>query len=225
MDALSRPRRGSAGTAPCIRRRRRRHWSGCSTPSPRAARSRGCTAARPVRRSACCAGPGARGLAVDLVGALGRRPRPGRPRRSRRGRRVALGVVPSTDPADVPTDSQVTEAVVRWLDMVGLDPEVVGDRLVLTPACGLAGATPDLGAAVAFAAAGGGQPPVRVRVRQHGAGLPDRHGGPERKDRGDHRRRLRRGRRAHDPTGRAARRRRDGADLLRRRRAGADRRW
>jgi hypothetical protein len=26
--------------------------------------------------------------------------------------------------------------------MVGLDPEAVGDRLVLTPACGLAGASP-----------------------------------------------------------------------------------
>ena len=34
------------------------------------------------------------------------------------------------------------EAVLRWLDMVGLDPEAVGERLVLTPSCGLAGATP-----------------------------------------------------------------------------------
>jgi hypothetical protein len=27
--------------------------------------------------------------------------------------------------------------------MLGLDPDQLGDRLVLTPACGLAGATPD----------------------------------------------------------------------------------
>ncbi len=31
----------------------------------------------------------------------------------------------------------------RWLDMLGLDPEQVGDGLVLTPACGLAGASRD----------------------------------------------------------------------------------
>ena len=36
----------------------------------------------------------------------------------------------------------VTESVVRWLDMLGLDPDGLGDRLVLTPACGLAGAAP-----------------------------------------------------------------------------------
>ena len=59
------------------------------------------------------------------------------------GQTVALGVVPSTDPATAPTDTEVTEGVLRWLDMLGLDPEQVGDRLVLTPACGLAGASPD----------------------------------------------------------------------------------
>ena len=57
------------------------------------------------------------------------------------GETVALGVVPSTDPATAPTDAQVTEAVLRWLEMLGLDPDAVGDRLVLTPACGLAGAS------------------------------------------------------------------------------------
>jgi hypothetical protein len=30
----------------------------------------------------------------------------------------------------------------RWLDLVGLDPESVGERLGISPACGLAGATP-----------------------------------------------------------------------------------
>ena len=32
--------------------------------------------------------------------------------------------------------------MLRWLEMLGLDPDQVGDRLVLTPACGLAGASP-----------------------------------------------------------------------------------
>jgi methionine synthase II (cobalamin-independent) len=55
------------------------------------------------------------------------------------GRRVLLGVVPSTRPAAVPTQGSVTERVERFLDMVGLEPS---ERLVLTPACGMAGADP-----------------------------------------------------------------------------------
>ncbi len=58
------------------------------------------------------------------------------------GETVALGVVPGTDPAAEPTDTQLTERVLRWLDMLGLDPAEVGERLVVTPACGLAGASP-----------------------------------------------------------------------------------
>jgi methionine synthase II (cobalamin-independent) len=58
------------------------------------------------------------------------------------GRTAALGVVPSTDPVTEPSDARTTERVQRWLDMLGLDPEVVGERLVVTPTCGLAGATP-----------------------------------------------------------------------------------
>lgn len=52
---------------------------------------------------------------------------------------VGLGVVPSTAP--LPEERAAGERVLRWLDLVGLDPDVVGDRLVVTPACGLAGAT------------------------------------------------------------------------------------
>jgi hypothetical protein len=33
--------------------------------------------------------------------------------------------------------------VLRFLDRLGLDPPSVSDRLVVTPACGLAGAEPD----------------------------------------------------------------------------------
>lgn len=55
------------------------------------------------------------------------------------GRTVALGVAASTD-APV-GDKQLTERMLRWLDMLGLDPATVGQHLVLTPACGLAGAS------------------------------------------------------------------------------------
>lgn len=57
------------------------------------------------------------------------------------GRTAALGVVPATDPAFPVSDARVVERVQRWLDMLGLDPEEVGDALVLTPTCGLAGAS------------------------------------------------------------------------------------
>ncbi len=55
------------------------------------------------------------------------------------GRRVFLGVVPTTRPGSVPTESAVAERVVRLLDMLGLEPT---ERLVLTPGCGLAAADP-----------------------------------------------------------------------------------
>jgi methionine synthase II (cobalamin-independent) len=58
------------------------------------------------------------------------------------GESVALGVVPSTEPGTAPTATALTERVLRWLDMVGLDLEVVSERLVVTPTCGLAGASP-----------------------------------------------------------------------------------
>lgn len=58
---------------------------------------------------------------------------------------VALGVVPSVGPAAAGDPKQAakgaTDRVVRWLDMLGLDPTAYADRLFLTPACGLAGAT------------------------------------------------------------------------------------
>jgi hypothetical protein len=48
-----------------------------------------------------------------------------------------LGVVDPLDPVSG------TEKVLRFLDMVGLDPDEVAARLVVTPTCGLAGADPD----------------------------------------------------------------------------------
>jgi hypothetical protein len=58
------------------------------------------------------------------------------------GETVALGVVPSLEPPTPPSDAQLTERVLRMLDMLGLDPEEVSDRLVITTGCGLAGASP-----------------------------------------------------------------------------------
>lgn len=57
------------------------------------------------------------------------------------GETVALGVVPSVDPSTEPGDAWLTQQVLRWLDIIGLDPDELTDRLVVTSACGLAGAS------------------------------------------------------------------------------------
>ena len=84
---------------------------------------------------------GARGLSVDLA-VLSARDHDQVAEALTDGLSVALGVVPSVDPAPEPTDGEVTQSVLRWLDMLGLDPGELGDQLVLTPSCGLAGASP-----------------------------------------------------------------------------------
>lgn len=60
-----------------------------------------------------------------------------------RGHLVMLGIVPSTDPVAWPEDAGLTERVLRLLDLLGLDPGApdVPGELVVTPACGLAGAS------------------------------------------------------------------------------------
>lgn len=89
-------------------------------------------------------GAGAAGLSVDLdvVDAAGH---DRLAEALEAGASVALGVVPSVDPGPAIDPKQearhTTERVVRWLDMLGLDPGEYADRLILTPACGLAGAS------------------------------------------------------------------------------------
>ena len=56
------------------------------------------------------------------------------------GRPVHLGVVPGTDPEAWPAETATTDRVLRFLDMLGLEPSVV-PSLVVTPACGMAGAS------------------------------------------------------------------------------------
>jgi methionine synthase II (cobalamin-independent) len=55
------------------------------------------------------------------------------------GGQAWLGVVPSGGSAE-PTTRAALDRTRRLLDMLGFDPEEVSDRVVLTPACGLAGA-------------------------------------------------------------------------------------
>ncbi len=56
------------------------------------------------------------------------------------GEQVVLGALPTTGPP--PSEKQVTESVLRWLDMLGLDPATIGATLGVSPGCGLAGASP-----------------------------------------------------------------------------------
>lgn len=58
------------------------------------------------------------------------------------GQQVFLGLVPSTDPSTAPTGKAFVERVLRLLDMLGFDAETAGESLVITPTCGLAGASP-----------------------------------------------------------------------------------
>lgn len=96
----------------------------------------------------CCAadvpvdllrGAGARGLSVDLD-VLPASAYDGLATALEAGERLLLGVVTALEPETRPTDRSVAERAARWLDMLGLEPS---EQLVLTPSCGLAGATPD----------------------------------------------------------------------------------
>lgn len=96
----------------------------------------------------CCApdvpigllrGAGAQGVLLDL-GLLGADGHDAAAEALEAGATVALGVVPTS--GELPTDKAVVERVLRWLDMLGLDPGTVGAQLLVTPTCGLAGSTP-----------------------------------------------------------------------------------
>jgi Cobalamin-independent synthase, Catalytic domain len=87
-------------------------------------------------------GAGARGLSGDLS-VLGADDLDAFAEALDAGERVALGVVPSVEPEQAPSEKAFTERVLRVLDILGLDPDAVSDLLVITPACGLASASPD----------------------------------------------------------------------------------
>jgi methionine synthase II (cobalamin-independent) len=58
------------------------------------------------------------------------------------GRTVVLGVVPATTPEKRPSAEEVAAAVVAVTDRLGFGRAALRDRIGVTPACGLAAATP-----------------------------------------------------------------------------------
>lgn len=54
---------------------------------------------------------------------------------------VGLGVLPAADPAGDPGRTAAADRVLALLEMLGLDPAEVGGGLLVTPTCGLAGAS------------------------------------------------------------------------------------
>ena len=81
-------------------------------------------------------GAGARGLSVDLDH-QGPADHDVLAEALEAGDTVVLGLVPTTD-AEI-GEAVVVERVTRWLDLVGLDPATVGERLGISGTCGLAG--------------------------------------------------------------------------------------
>jgi methionine synthase II (cobalamin-independent) len=57
------------------------------------------------------------------------------------GRTVMLGVVPATAPAGRPSAEEVAKSAVDITDRLGFSRAVLRERIGITPACGLAGAT------------------------------------------------------------------------------------
>ncbi len=58
------------------------------------------------------------------------------------GGTVMAGVIPSTAPASRPTVKEVAASVAAVIDRLGFARSVLRERIGVTPACGLAGATP-----------------------------------------------------------------------------------
>ncbi|WP_101949171.1 methionine synthase [Mycobacterium sp. 3519A] len=58
------------------------------------------------------------------------------------GRTVMLGVVTATAPATRPSAEEIAKAAAAVTDRLGFARSVLRDRIGITPACGLAGATP-----------------------------------------------------------------------------------
>jgi methionine synthase II (cobalamin-independent) len=59
------------------------------------------------------------------------------------GRTVMLGVVASTGPERLPSAEELAKWAVSITDRIGFARSVLRDRVGITPACGLAGATPE----------------------------------------------------------------------------------
>ncbi|MFT4087385.1 MAG: vitamin-B12 independent methionine synthase [Gordonia sp. (in: high G+C Gram-positive bacteria)] len=55
---------------------------------------------------------------------------------------MAAGIVPSTDPDRAPDPEQLGLRLISLVDRIGLERTVVRDNMLITPTCGLAGASP-----------------------------------------------------------------------------------
>ena len=116
------------GTLRDVRRR-------CTT----AARS-WCTRARRTCRSRCCAGPGPAGVSFDFS-LLTERDEDAIGEAVEGGTQLFAGVVPGTDaPLSDPAGS-VMGVRTLWRRL-GLNPGTLAESVVITPSCGLAGASP-----------------------------------------------------------------------------------
>lgn len=56
------------------------------------------------------------------------------------GRDVILGAVPGTDPVTVPAAEQIASSCAELTDRIGLSRKVLAEQVLISPACGLAGA-------------------------------------------------------------------------------------
>lgn len=59
------------------------------------------------------------------------------------GKLLVLGLVPSTAPAAPPSWRELAEPGVRLVDRLGFPRRALAERVLVSPACGLAGATPE----------------------------------------------------------------------------------
>ena len=54
-----------------------------------------------------------------------------------------LGIVPSTSPERPPSARELAETAAKLTDRLGFPRRFLAERIGVTPACGLAGATPE----------------------------------------------------------------------------------
>ncbi|UGT63817.1 methionine synthase [Nocardia asteroides] len=59
------------------------------------------------------------------------------------GKLLVLGLVPSTEPAGAPGWRELAEPGARLVDRLGFPRRTLAERVLVSPACGLAGATPE----------------------------------------------------------------------------------
>jgi methionine synthase II (cobalamin-independent) len=96
-----------------------------------------CAAGVPLR---LLADAGAAGVSVDLLSFTPDRDAIGE--LVERGVTLWTGLVPSTGPGVPPTPRSVADPVRRLWHELGFEPELLPERVTLTPTCGLAGASP-----------------------------------------------------------------------------------